>query len=351
MRVSVSVQKGAFSSLFLGRGLRTTPESFQQLASETLINAERPAQALFADPYTGVHALPSSSSAAPPQPPPPPRRQLPRDKAQVLKGKPTFLYVHAHAIGRPEPETSPYLLLRCPVCSRTAFSSLQGLLNHARISHSIEWGTHDACIKACAVEEPDLNVESGSEVGVGPSGIRPGLQTIFERAVGVGEEFQQQLASSYAPSGSQNVPAGNTSHDLGIHEETPALAPFLGKEVLRREIRVYDEDVDVDDIPSSKSRPGWKMSFASRHQPLSDFAFDATEGIPRNVEEDVQTPTMVVPKPAATAALVPSSKSRFHFSARLTISDRSLFVGKGLSDSHLTPATLGDNNSLHSHHS
>jgi hypothetical protein len=70
------------------------------------------------------------------------------------------------------------------------------------------------------------------------------------------------------------------------------------------------------------------MNFAPRHQPLSDHEVNGIEDT-RNVDEVNQAPTTAVPRPAATPVLVPSSRSRFHFSARVTVSDRSLYVGKG----------------------
>ena len=54
---------------------------------------------------------------------------------------------------------SEFLILKCPVCSTTTFTSLQGLLNHARISHALEWGTHEECVRACATVDPDFNVQ------------------------------------------------------------------------------------------------------------------------------------------------------------------------------------------------
>jgi len=42
------------------------------------------------------------------------------------------------------------------------------------------------------------------------------------------------------------IPLVAISLRLGLHEDTPALAPFLGKEPIRRGIRVYEQDEQVD---------------------------------------------------------------------------------------------------------
>ena len=301
-----------------------------------MVNAELPSQIFFATPdYTPSAA--SNSTQPQSQPKEPYRRPPPRQKPPPPKGKPSFLYINA--LATTDTNETQYLL-RCPVCSRTAFSSLQGLLNHARISHSIEWGTHDACIKACAVEEPSLDIDSGIEVGVGPSGIRPGLQTIFERAVGVQSAVAASIDSITSgehvhDDGLRSLP--NLTQTLGIHEETPALALFLGKEAHRREIKIYDEDVNIIELESangSPSRPAWTMPFAPRHRPEPFSEIVMNISLPPQLDipvgdidmKSVDPAIMSVPK---ATALVPSSKSRFHFSARVAITDRSLFVGAG----------------------
>lgn len=293
-----------------------------------------PSHILFATPDSTHNACVSPASnptQARLQPKEPCRRPPPRQKPLPSKGKPSFLFISA--LGTTNPTEASHLLLRCPVCSRTAFSSLQGLLNHARISHSIEWGSHDACIKACAVAEPNIDIESGIEVGIGPLGIRPGLQTIFERAVGI----QSPAAVTIGPSKSGKFLHDDASQDapltqtLGIHEETPDLAPFLGKEAHRREIKVYQEDVDILESESADSlsiRPAWKMSFAPRHHPKTFSQINMNGSSPPELPVfEGESPALEGVDMAIMSML--SSRSRFHFSARIAISDRSLFVGSG----------------------
>ena len=82
--------------------------------------------------------------------------------------KATFLFIPSANIAAacnvvPESE---FLILKCPVCSRTTFTSLQGLLNHARISHVLEWGTHEECVQACATVDPDSTSKMALKLGL-----------------------------------------------------------------------------------------------------------------------------------------------------------------------------------------
>ncbi|KIY45607.1 hypothetical protein FISHEDRAFT_27478, partial [Fistulina hepatica ATCC 64428] len=140
--------------------------------------------------------------------------------------RPKFLYWNS-----PEGLTC---ILRCPECARSSFTTLQGLLNHGRSTHKFEWLTHEDCIQACAVPHEELDVSVGVEVGGGTAGVRPALQSIFKMAV---EERQIREASEQG---------SHISRTLGIHDETPALAPFLGKEVQKRDINIWGEEENVD---------------------------------------------------------------------------------------------------------
>ncbi|KAG2018083.1 hypothetical protein CC2G_007534 [Coprinopsis cinerea AmutBmut pab1-1] len=318
-------------------------QNLQKLATDTLVNVELPSSILFA-------TAPKPAPAAQPTAPAPYRRPAPRPKPFGHRSKGSFLFVNAQTIGAGYGANGPqYLLLKCPICSRTAFSSLQGLLNHARITHSIEYGTHDACIKACAVEDPSINLDDGIEVGLGPSGVLPGLQTLFQRAVGVElpvllpDATTKQESDQATADSAENVhPEPSTlAQTLGIHDETAALAPFLGKEARRREIRVYDEDTHVD-IGSygntSKERPAkagaWRMTFAQRNVAVLDGINPDMEVDHEQEKEPEATPfkdstNMETHSPRGQAELVnlpSSSGSRFHFTARISISDRNLFV-------------------------
>ena len=151
---------------------------------------------------------------------------------------------------------------------------MQGLLNHARLTHNLEWGTHEECINACAIPDNDLDTTWGIEVGIGPTGVLPGLRTIFQLAVGAhniaqpprlpeGVDNHAQLSEETA----RNSPFTHLNQTLGLHDETPSLAVFLGKGAIRREIKIWDEheEIDIETPPphphsgSPTHRP-WRIS-------------------------------------------------------------------------------------------
>lgn len=216
-------------------------------------------------------------------PRPAPRKSL----VSSTKPKPAFLYIRTNALLNDEENDQNHMyLLKCPGCSRTSFTSLQGLLNHARLTHSLEWGTHDECIRACAVPDNDLDVGNGTEVGLGPGGILPGLRTIFQMAVGAKQSKGKENPSdtNNAATVLDNESSKSGSHliqTLGLHEDSPALASFLGKEAVRRQINVFDTTEELDmEILSTNSRQirPYKMSFASRNF-TEDFATETTQDI------------------------------------------------------------------------
>ncbi|KAI0070446.1 hypothetical protein K474DRAFT_1776796 [Panus rudis PR-1116 ss-1] len=238
--------------------------------------------------------------------------------------------------------------LACPDCSRSDFSSLQGLLNHCRLRHEREFGSHDECVQSCAIlvegdEEQAWVVANGTEV----AGISlPGLRRLFEIAVGGGRDLLSLTPSSQPPS--TPVPEEKSQPDteprtssvsllartLGHHEDTPALAPFLGKEAKRRCINVHDEDVDIFSgvtAPSVLHRP-WRMHYTHR---------SSAQSLLNELQEDVsgQTPPdelagEVAEKPDKKPIIdnIPEPTpfhgigTRFHIAVRVTIEDRSLWL-------------------------
>ncbi|KAH6913206.1 hypothetical protein BKA70DRAFT_1525269 [Coprinopsis sp. MPI-PUGE-AT-0042] len=350
--LKATLEKGQSRDTVLGG----TSQAFQKLSADALVAAELPSSILLAgpprpnlEPSTSTLASTSLQTASSV----PFRRAPPRPKPLGTR-KGTFLFVNAQNVTSQLAsylEPTRYLLLRCPNCQKAAFSSLQGLLNHARITHDIEYGTHDACIKACAVEDSSMDLDHGVEVGLGPSGVLPGLQTLFERAVGVGgapflspvsalsegrehSETQLEVGVINRPEDEVHAPTALTQ-SLGIHGDTVALAPFLGKEAQRRKIKAYDEDVDVDSAMVEKAiKKGtktWKMSFAQRNVAGPPDDLPALTTLPSSGELHVQggpnvQESAVAKGPALLDHLLSSSGSRFHFSVRVAIGDRSLFM-------------------------
>ena len=232
--------------------------------------------------------------------------------------------------------------LACPDCQKTSFSSLQGLLNHCRLSHSREFGSHDECVQRCAVlveseEERAWVVANGSEVaGIGI----PGLKRLFELAVGGGQAVVPVLPPmqtdinvpdpqvSPAPvTDAQDVPT--LTQTLGHHIDTPALAPFLGRESKRRSICVHDEEADVEVLNTEAiaNSSSWRMHYTHRNTARASLD-EVVEPPETAIIEDVPRS----PKSLAAVKLPPLPSisggvgSRFHITARVSTQDLSLWI-------------------------
>lgn len=246
--------------------------------------------------------------------------------------------------------------LACPDCGKTSFSSLQGLLNHCRLSHSREFGSHDECVQRCAVlveteEEQAWVIANGSEVaGIGI----PGLKRLFELAVGGGQAVvpilqatqpevnnseRQQPSDSAAlvqevPAATPEAAPSDLTRTLGHHIDTPSLAPFLGRESKRRSIRVYDEDVEVDVLGSKATTKSssWRMHYTHRSKARASLdEIVQTPVKPPDVEE-VLPAAPSIKEPLAPNPSIPmfyGPGSRFHITARVSIQDLSLWIPTG----------------------
>ncbi|KAG1841922.1 hypothetical protein DFJ58DRAFT_807417 [Suillus subalutaceus] len=325
-----------------------TPDDFQEAALDALNAVEVPCAFLF-DREESVYddpeppSLRSFSPVAPTQRERiPPKVRPTRTAAAKLHPQKKLLYIRLPPSQIAVDEH--IAILTCPTCTRTQFTTLQGLLNHARLAHGIEWASHDACITACAVPVPssdeaekDRVEEEGVEVPWGGSVV--GLQRLFERAVGVNLPASLVSEEGQGAAGAAAIPSTLLSRTLGLHADSPALATFLGRTPKRRCIHAYEEDTDVDILsidtaprrpsPSFESREGvarrayegvsrhpWRMAFPHRNRarPELDLVVDA----PALVDNVAET--------TATPAIPGSTTSRFHITARVHITDRSLFI-------------------------
>ncbi|KAJ3545524.1 hypothetical protein NM688_g5616 [Phlebia brevispora] len=231
--------------------------------------------------------------------------------------------------------------LACPDCSRTDFSSLQGILNHCHLGHNREFGSHDDCVQSCAVlvEDPEEQawvVSNGTEV----AGVSlPGLRRLFELAVGGGmgllptavavqpkEEkritpeptapLQEGLNSLAQPTEEQITTVTRT---LGVHSDSPALAPFLGRAPTKRRIKVYNEEEIVDICGAASAttpRATWRKQYAHRNNAragLDEVTVSSLPDHPAAAAETVHVPSPTQPLRA--------SSSRFHIAARVSIRD------------------------------
>ena len=230
-------------------------------------------------------------------------------------------------------------------------------MNHCRLRHKHEYGSHDECVQSCALlveddEEQAWVVANGTEV----AGISlPGLKRLFEIAVGGGRDLLSSLSTRVSPPDvkveesntlttatplitneatpkASPAPAPHLTKTLGHHEDTPALAQFLGKEPKRRIINLYDEQVDilsgVDPPPSSsRSTRNWKMQFVHRseaHSILTQSAEISQTSSGEEIQDDPREEKVSTSKP-----VIHGTGTRFHISARVKVDDRSLWIPLG----------------------
>ena len=277
-------------------------------------------------PTPNVTPSPSANSSTNPYSRPYARHTRLRRSPSTIRTPPKFLYfrdVTTNAIAR----------LLCPDCSRGDFPRVQSLLNHCRIQHGREFSSHDDCIRGCAVHVPADEeawvIESGSELRHG--GL-PSLRRLFEIAVGSSGSSLEITSKNNTPTTQSNVnqedspqistslPTPTSTHlsrTLGHHADSPALAPFLGRTTKRRGIVVHDENSPVDIVSGDQVdlRRRWNkpLIHRSRARPALDVDFPAETPIPQ-YSPDVN--------PVAQG-------TRFHIVARVTISDRSLWIPIG----------------------
>jgi hypothetical protein len=255
-----------------------------------------------------------------------------RRSPSAIRPTPKLLYFRDHS-------NNAIARLVCPDCQRGDFPRVQSLLNHCRIQHGREFGSHDECIRGCAVQVPAEEeawiIENGSELR---NFSLPSLRRLFEIAVGnVGSPLEVAAANDtttprndsqeeiHVPEReiqqvSAPLPAVTSTHlsrTLGHHAETPDLAPFLGRAPKRRGITAHDENtpVDIDSGRDMIVRPRWRkpLIHRSRARPALDVVLPV-EG----------------PVPQFTPDVTPVTQgTRFHIVARITVSDRSLWIPIG----------------------
>ncbi len=254
---------------------------------------------------------------------PPPRQ---KHTSARQHSTPSFLYIKSSALGHPN-EPDELYLLRCPQCLRTTFTTLQGLLNHARIAHHLEWGTHEECARACAVVEPDIDTSTGVEVGLGPAGILPGLRSIFQMAVGPKPNQPADEMLNLV-----SLQPDHITKMLGLHEDTPALAPFLGKSPIRRGIKVYGQDdiTDVDGLQFSDMSHQRRLPLRPRNtRHILEWEQELqVNSVSDHAISQENTP-VVSHSSTSTTTFLDATRSRFHFNTRTVVTDRSLWIPPG----------------------
>jgi len=202
---------------------------------------------------------------------------------------------------------------------------MQGFINHCRLGHDKTHNTHDECIQATGIPISEAERAALVATGVEISTVSlPSLRGMFQRAVGLG--LLPQNGTGLVPD--ESGISTHLSQTLGLHKDSPMLAPFLGMEVKKKVIRVYDEPQPVDilatDIESEERR---KLKL-KRYKPKK------TGG-----EEECLNAITIAATERASQTNVPSSlpskvqdpqQSRFHVSRRVTVSDRSLYLPESM---------------------
>ncbi|KAI0632214.1 hypothetical protein C8Q77DRAFT_1158877 [Trametes polyzona] len=306
-------------------------------------------------PSTEPASLPSAYSRStrtrgPPRAAPAPRERL--------------LYIRNTATDPPE-----VAKLACHVCSRSDFSNLQGLLNHCRLRHQIEYGSHDECMQSCAVLVPDNERDWVVACGIEVGGVSlPSLKRLFELAVGAGDRVvlptrkpspamstpaqgetvkeeavpsTETKAASEQPQPPKEAPesSAHLTKTLGYHADTPALAPFLGRAPKKRCINVRaneDERVDIEDMSGGSGlhrQRVWRKPYAHRNiarkeldeiVPLGDIPSNTSDAQPEPAREiSGQSDGTEVKDKSVLQTL---SGTRFHINARVKVADYSLFI-------------------------
>lgn len=310
----------------------STPGDFENAAVEAIDAIETPCNVLFdrdPTPPQVIHDLLERGSRASVT-----SESRPQLKPRIRKSRPSR--------ARPRPQATKLLFIRnaavtpptvakmvCPDCDKSDFTNLQGLLNHARLRHRREYGSHEECMQICAVivddqeGEAEWVVKHGIEIG----GVSlPSVRRLFEIAVGDDRGFVDgfRVGAEENDEDAEVISSTYLSKTLGHHKDTPALAPFLGRPPKRRCINVHpdNEDVDIEDLGPS-GRKAWRMSFSHRNtaRPELDIAMEA--------------PSMPDARTKAGSGVQLASISnnttstRFHIIARVVVSDRSLWIPPG----------------------
>lgn len=294
------------------------------------------------------------------------RTSRPRNFARIPLAPPKRLLFLRNTATTP-PEVAK---LACPQCSRSDFSNLQGLLNHCRLRHQLEYGSHDECVQSCAVLVPEEEREWVVQNGVEVAGIPlPSLRRLFEIAVGAGADGRLPLLSKsvtpapHAPKTDTEdelstpvPPAANTRTDfsgssatqpsahvtktLGYHVDTPALAQFLGRAPKKRCIYVRANEDDVVDIEDTSAGSGlqrkamWRESHTHRNiarKELDEVVASSelpANGVVQKVDEQKVQHSQAEGNlfEAKSPSLRVLAGTRFHIAARVQVSDFSLYI-------------------------
>ncbi|TBU53670.1 hypothetical protein BD310DRAFT_829673 [Dichomitus squalens] len=342
----------------LGQG----SEDFRVASLDALGAIEAPCDPIFSRENRLALPLPPPNTPPPPAAPPEPPQNLTRSTrtrgvSRVPPPPPKRLLFLRNSTTSP-PEIAK---LACPQCARFDFSTLQGLLNHCRLRHQLEYGSHDECVQRCAVLVPEEEREWVVQNGIEVAGISlPSLRRLFEIAVGAGDSARlPPLPGSSKSAAPAQPPAQSDVNDepgapsapdvrddaaalsttvtrtLGYHADTPALAHFLGRAPKKRQIHVRakeDDPVDIEDVSAGSGlqpRRRWRKRYVHRNVarreldevvPLSELQTNA-------IDESVHGHEAQGPQAEGhPSSLHTLAGTRFHIAARVQVADHSLYI-------------------------
>jgi hypothetical protein len=195
------------------------------------------------------------------------------------------------------------------------------------MAHGIEWQNHEDCLSACTPPDPtalsDIGLEISNGVMVSAQAL-PGVQSLFQMAVdGTRERVDRDE--------DEGLERGlHLTRTLGLHGDTPALAPFLGKEVVRREIKVradQDEEVDIFGLDENRGTKRWQRPLRRRNE-NANMLYNEPE---KDAKQSTQAEQEFEPGRQQQQQGQPAtaSSSRFHISARIIVTDRSMAIPPG----------------------
>ncbi|KAJ1950684.1 hypothetical protein IWQ62_006528, partial [Dispira parvispora] len=195
--------------------------------------------------------------------------------------------------------------MACPTCGRYKFTSLQGFLNHTRISHGVEFASHEEAVRLCStpIDESGASIaptpSRSSAVALQPNWLTAASDTRAESAVTPGLTANT-LLSNQTLSETQRSQLSST---LDYIKRKPG-------------IKVFEEEVDLGSDYSDAGTPATptkeSVSQRSLHKPAKSLR--EADGSSANVQVGSPTRELTAEEEAARidALLMPTASKRSH---------------------------------------
>ncbi|KAJ1660026.1 hypothetical protein IWQ61_000992 [Dispira simplex] len=235
-----------------------------------------------------------------------PQRKRPRPNYRELMSEPSTTNAHAQtdSLVVRLPDDS-LVKMACPTCGRYKFTSLQGFLNHTRISHGVEFASHEEAVRLCGTPMD----ESGASVAQTPS-----------RSIAVALQPNWLTAASDTPAEPTATPGltANTLLSNQILSETQLSQLSSTLDYIKRKpgIKVFEEEVDLDSDHSDVGTPATPtkefVSQRSLHKPAKSLR--EADGSNAGAQTDSPTRELTAEEEAARidALLMPTHNKPLH---------------------------------------